>query len=84
MSVNIKNREVEALLVQIKKATGKGTSGIVLELLRKEVTRLRRSRAVGSRRRKINELAQRYSARLPARPAAPDKIVGYDENGLPA
>ena len=83
MSVNIKNREVEALLGEIKKATGKGTSGIVLELLRKEIARLKRRRGVDRLRRRIDDLARRYRARLPARPAAPDKIIGYDENGLP-
>lgn len=83
MSVNIKNREVEALLAEIKKATGKGTSGIVLELLRREAARLRRLRSVGQRRRRIERIARRYSARLPARPATPEAIVGYDEDGLP-
>jgi hypothetical protein len=84
MSVNIKNREVEALLAEIKAATGKGTSRIVLELMRKEAARLRRQRGIDERRRRIEALSRRYSARLPARPAAPDEIVGYDDEGLPA
>lgn len=83
MSVNIKNREVEALLGEIKRATGKGTSGIVLDLLRKEAVRLRRRRGVERLRRRIDALARRYRARLPARQVAPDAIVGYDKNGLP-
>ena len=28
-------------------------------------------------------MTQRYSGRLPAQPASPEAIVGYDENGLP-
>ena len=83
MSVNIKNREVEVLLGEIKAVTGKGTSRIVLELLRKEAERLRRARGIDDRRRRIEEIARRYSARLPARPAPPDEILGYDEHGLP-
>ena len=83
MSVNIKNREVEALVAEIKAATGKGTSRIVLELLRKEVQHLRRARGIDGRRREIDEIVRRYSGRLPARPAAPDAIIGYDEHGLP-
>jgi len=83
MSVNIKNREVEALLNEIKAATGMGASRIVLELLRNEVARLRRARAFGERRRKIMAISRRYSARLPARPSPPDQIVGYDQDGLP-
>ncbi len=83
MSVNIKNREVETLLAEIKRITGKGASGIVLDLLRKETAKLRRQFGVGARRRRIDVLARRYSARLPARPLEPDKIVGYDKSGLP-
>ena len=84
MSVNIKNREAEALLAEIKATTGKGTSRIVLELLRREADRIRRLRGVRERRDKIEAITRRYSARLPARPVPPDEIVGYDEDGLPA
>jgi hypothetical protein len=84
MSVNIKNREVEALLAELEAATGKGTSQVVPELLRKEAARLRRQRGSDQCRRRIEAIGRRYSARLPAHPAPPDAIVGYDEDGLPA
>jgi hypothetical protein len=84
MPVNIKNREVEALLAEIKGVTGKGTSQIVLDLLRREAARLRRQHGVDERRRRIEAIGRRYSARLPKRPAPPDEIVGYDETGLSA
>ena len=83
MSINIKNREAETLLAEIKAATGKGTSQVVLELLRKEASRFRRQRRLGERRSRIEALSRRYSARLPTRPETPDEIVGYDERGLP-
>jgi len=83
MSINIKNREAEALIAEIKTATGKGTSQIVVDLLRTEASRLRRIRDIERRRRRIKELARRYSARLPENPLSPDEIIGYDENGLP-
>ena len=83
MSVNIKNREVEALLDEIKAATGKGTSRIVLELLRKEAGNLRRRRGIVERRAKIEAICLRYSARLPAHPPPPEALIGYDEDGLP-
>lgn len=83
MSINIKNREAEALLAEVKRATGKGTSRIVLELLRREAARLRRQREVGARRRRIEAISRRYSARLPARPDSPEALVGYDRSGLP-
>ena len=83
MAVNIKNREVETLLDEIKRATRKGTSRIVLELLRKEADRLRRQRGVAGRRRAIERLVRRYRARLPSHPQSPDEIIGYDEHGMP-
>ena len=83
MSVNIKNREVEALLGEIKAATGKGTSRIVLELVRKEVARLRKEREVARRRRDIEALTLRYSARLPDRRSPQEAAIDYDEDGLP-
>jgi hypothetical protein len=83
MSVNIKNREVAALLDEIKAATGKGASQIVLELLRKEAGRLRRRRGMVERRARIEAISRRYSARLSAHPPPPEALVGYDEDGLP-
>jgi antitoxin VapB len=83
MSINLKNREAEALLAELKAATGKGASQIILELLRKEAARQRRQTQLEERREKIRVLAERYSARLPSDTAPPDEIIGYDENGLP-
>lgn len=83
MAVNIKNREVESFLAEIKAATGKGTSRIVLELVRKEADALRRIKESDKRKRRIQALSRRYSARLPKQPKTPDAIIGYDEDGLP-
>lgn len=83
MSINIKNREAEALLQELKAATGKGTSEIVLELLREGVARQRRRSNRDERFRNIMEIAERYSSRLGPNPQSIDEIIGYDENGLP-
>lgn len=83
MSINIKNREAEDLLAEIKTATGRGTTAILLDLLRREAAEQRRRREFGRRRRRIAQLSRRYSERLPARPATPDEIVGYGGDGLP-
>jgi hypothetical protein len=83
MPITIKHREVEALLAEIKAATGKGPSRVVLELLRREVDQLRRERQVDRRRRRIAAIARRYRARIKTKLTAPD-VVGYDANGLPS
>jgi antitoxin VapB len=83
VAINIKNREAEALLCEIKAATGKGATEIVLGLARAEAERLRKQRDVERRRRLIDEASERYAARLgPDRPSL-DELVGYGEDGLP-
>jgi antitoxin VapB len=84
MSINIKNREAEDLLRQICAATGKGITEVVVELLRREAGYLRRRQQLAARKRRIDKLARRYRARLPAKPQSTDAIIGYDENGLPS
>lgn len=83
MSINIKNREVEALLEEIKLATGRGPTSVMLELLRKEAERIRRARDIEERRRKVDEICRAYQANMPEKPESPDEIIGYDEFGLP-
>ncbi len=83
MAISIKNREAESLLQEIRAATHRGTSQIVLELLRHEAARLRRSRQYESRRHKLEQISERYARRLPTSTLTPEEIIGYDENGLP-
>jgi antitoxin VapB len=83
MAINIKNREVEELLGELRQETGQGTTEIVLQLVRQEVARRHRLREIADRRRKAEALVARYRARLPKSPLAAEEIVGYDEHGLP-
>jgi len=83
MAINIKNREAETLLQEIQAITRRGKSQIVLDLLRHEVARLRRSHQFDSRRKELESIAERYAARLPRTTTSPEEIIGYDENGLP-
>lgn len=82
MAISIKNREAETLLHEIQAITRRGKSQIVLDLLRHEVARLRRSHQFESRRQDLESLAERYAARLPRTTTSPEEIIGYDENGL--
>ena len=83
MSINIKNREAEALLSEIKAATGKGTTELLLELLRGEAERQRKVRDVDERRRRLRDICREAAAKLPANPPTPEEIIGYGEDGLP-
>jgi antitoxin VapB len=83
MSIELTNAEVESLLAELEAETGKGVTEIVLDLARREVQRRRRLRALDERRARIRALSARYKARLPAQPATPDEIIGYDDDGLP-
>ena len=85
MSINIKNQEAERLLAEIKRKTGKGTSEVVLELLRAEHSRLTedQQRRVADDLKWLEEWRAKIEARK--RPDAPpiDEILQWDENGLP-
>lgn len=83
MPITIKDREAEALLAEIRTATGKAMSQIVRELAEAEAFRLRRRRDVDARRRRIDEISRRAAAKIPADAPPPDEIIGYDERGLP-
>lgn len=79
MAISIKNREAETLLRKIQAVTHRGKSQIVLDLLRHEVARLRRSHQFESRRQRLESNAER----LPQTAPSPDEIIGYDDTGLP-
>jgi hypothetical protein len=85
MSINIKNKEAERLLEDIKKKTGKGTSEVMLGLLRAEHARL--SDELKKQVAEDLKWLEQWRAKIEAkrRPDAPpiDEILQWDENGLP-
>jgi hypothetical protein len=85
VSINIKNKEAERLLSEIKRKTGKGTSQVVLDLLRDEHSRLTEdeNRLVAEDLKWLEEWRAKIAAER--RPDAPpiDEILQWDENGLP-
>ena len=84
MAISIEGREVEALLGEIKAATGKDATEIVLGLARREAERLNRERDIERRREAINRACREAAAKTPPDAPSADEIVGYDEWGLPA
>jgi antitoxin VapB len=91
MSINIKNKEADRLLAELKSATGKGASEVVLDLLRKEHAKItadqspRPDKAEVERILEVTREMQRLWRESPViDPRTPDEILGYDENGLPS
>jgi hypothetical protein len=85
MSINIKNKEFERLLSDLKKRTGKGTTDLLLELVRKEQARLddERERRIREGFEADERLRKSWYARPLVDPRPLDEIVEYDEDGLP-
>jgi hypothetical protein len=85
MSINIKNREAEELIAELKRRTGKGTTDLLLDLLRREKAKSDSDReaAVKDALEETRRLQERW-ARLPVIDPRPfDEIVAFDDDGLP-
>ena len=91
MSINIKNKEADRLLAELRSSTGKGASELVLDLLRRESARIAAEQRSGTDQIEVERIlaATREMQRLWREspvidPRSPEEILGYDENGLPA
>jgi hypothetical protein len=85
MSINIKNKEAERLLADLKARTGRGTTDLLLDLLRKEQARLdeERERRIEEGFAADQRLRESWYARPLVDPRPFDEILAYDEDGLP-
>jgi hypothetical protein len=85
MSINIKNKEFERLLTDLKKRTGKGTTDLLLDLVRKEQARLdeERERRIREGFEADERLRKAWYARPVVDPRPIDEILEFDEDGLP-
>ncbi|HEX8165454.1 MAG TPA: type II toxin-antitoxin system VapB family antitoxin [Beijerinckiaceae bacterium] len=85
MSINIKNKEAERLLADLKTRTGRGTTDLLLDLLRKEQARLdeEREREIAKGLESARILRESWNARPWADPRPIEEVLDYDENGLP-
>jgi hypothetical protein len=83
MAINIKNREAETLIADLKRMTGKGTSQLLLELLRQEHQRLSRLQQTETLVERMRSIGQRVKTKLGGEPIDTDRILGYDQHGLP-
>jgi hypothetical protein len=82
-SINIKNDEAAALLAELTAETGKGATQLILELLRQELEHRRRFSNYAQRRKRIDAIIRRAQKKIPKGSLPTEKLVPYDETGLP-
>ncbi len=82
MAVDIKDRETEALLDEIRATTGREVGEVLRDLVRQEAERIRREREFQERLARLEEISHRAAAKIPKDAPSPDEIIGYDEWGL--
>ena len=84
MPLNIKDAEADRLARELAASTGETLTEAVLNALRERITRQRQRRPAPRSAKKVLREARRRLARLPARDhRSAEKILGYDEIGLP-
>ena len=85
MSINIKNKEAERLLAELKARSGRGTTDLLLDLLRQEHERLTRDeqREIAEGLESLRQLQEAWRKLPVIDPRSPEEILDYDENGLP-
>lgn len=85
MSINIKNREAEALIAELKQRTGKGTTDLLLDLLRREKERVEADfqALLEEAREQDRRIIERWNSRPLLDPRPIEEILAFDENGLP-
>ena len=85
MSIDVKNEEAERLVAELTKKTGKGTTDLLLDLLRREKARV--DADFEARLREAEEADRRLQRSFESRPLLDprplDQMIEYDENGLP-
>src|SRR5438132_5596129 len=64
-SINIKNEEAASLVAELTAATGKGTTELILELLRHEAESRRRFSKLPKRRNRIDAILRRARKKIP-------------------
>jgi len=81
-SINIKNEEAAALVAELCAATGKGTTELILDLLRREAEHQRKSSDLDKSRRRIDAILRRARRKIPKNAPPTAKLIHYDRNGL--
>jgi antitoxin VapB len=84
MALNFKNPETEKLARELARRRGQGITEAVTDVLRREVERERtkpRRNDVAERRRRIDEIVERFNKLPVLDDRSADEIIGYNEHG---
>ena len=82
-SINIKNEEAASLVAELTAATGKGTTELILELLRHEAESRRRFSKLPKRRNRIDAILRRARKKIPKDAPPTGQLIQFDRHGLP-
>ena len=84
MALNIRNPEAEALAADLARLTGETKTAAVTRALREQLNRVRRDRSGMGLADRLVAIGKECAALPVLDDRAPDEILGYDEDGLPA
>ena len=82
-SINIKNDEASALIAQLTRETGKGTTELILQLLRQEAEQQRKFLDLDNRRKRIDAIVRKARRKIAKNAPRTEALIRYDRNGLP-
>jgi len=80
--LNIKNGEIHELATELAGLTGESLTAAITLALRERLARERRRRRPDQVAARLMKIGGQYAA-LPDTGRSPDKILGYDDYGLP-
>ena len=82
-SINIKNDEAAALIAELTAETGKGTTELILQLLRQEAEHRRKLLDPGKRRKRVDAIIRSAGRKIAKAAPRTEALIRYDRNGLP-
>jgi hypothetical protein len=82
-SINIKNEEAAKLAAELTDLTGKGTTELILELLRREAAEQHKALGLNQRGRRIDAILRRARRKIAKTVPQNRRLPEYDRDGLP-
>lgn len=83
MPLSIKDAQTDALVRQLAALTGESITEAVFQSVKERLERLKPKNTVYSLAQELDAIAQRCSSLPVLDTRSPEKIIGYDERGLP-